>query len=106
MIGRPRFTRALSIGSPREFLNAEKEDQKLAEACKRLIKNCIVCWNYLYLSQRFAAIDDPAKREEFIQALRHGSAASWCHVNLLGKDDFSDERLKDSVGIKPPKLID
>ena len=101
-----RFTRAVSVGSPREFLNAEKEDQKLAEACKRLIKNCIVCWNYLYLSQQFAAIDDPAKREEFIQALRHGSAASWRHVNLLGEYDFSDERLKDSVGIKPPKLID
>ena len=58
-----RFTRAVSVGSPREFLNAETEDQKLAEACKRLIKNCIVCWNYLYLSQQFAAIDDPAKRE-------------------------------------------
>ncbi len=101
-----RFTRAVSVGSPREFLNAEKEDQKLAEACKRLIKNCIVCWNYLYLSQQFAAIDDPAKREEFVQALRHGSAASWRHVNLLGEYDFSDERLKDSVGIKPPKLID
>lgn len=101
-----RFTRAVSVGSPREFLNAEKEDQKLAEACKRLINNCIVCWNYLYLSQQFAAIDDPAKREEFVQALRHGSAASWRHVNLLGEYDFSDARLKDSVGIKPPKLID
>jgi len=27
-------------------------------------------------------------------------------VNLLGEYDFSEERLKDSVGIKPPKLID
>jgi hypothetical protein len=47
---------------PTEFLNAEKEDQKLAEACKHLIKNCIVCRNYLYLSQQFAANDNPAKR--------------------------------------------
>jgi hypothetical protein len=54
----------------------------------------------------FAAIDDPAKRAEFSQALRHGSAASWHHVNLMGEYDFSDTRLKDSVGIKPPKLID
>ena len=44
------FTRAVSVGNPREFLQAEKEDQEMAEACKRLIKNCIVCWNYLYLS--------------------------------------------------------
>ena len=47
-----RFTRAVSVGNPREFLQAEKEDQEMAEACKRLIKNCIICWNYLYLSQK------------------------------------------------------
>ena len=32
------FTRAVSVGNPREFLQAEKEDQEMAEACKRLIK--------------------------------------------------------------------
>jgi len=37
-----RFTRAVSVGNPREFLQAEKEDQEMAEACKRLIKNCII----------------------------------------------------------------
>jgi hypothetical protein len=45
-----RFTRAVSVGNPREFLQAEKQEQEMAEACKRLIKNCIICWNYLYLS--------------------------------------------------------
>jgi hypothetical protein len=42
-----RFTRAVSVGNPRVFLQAEKEDQEMAEAYKRLIKNCIICWNYL-----------------------------------------------------------
>jgi len=37
-----RFTRAVSVGNPREFLQAEKEEQEMAEACKRLIKNCII----------------------------------------------------------------
>ena len=59
-------SRAVSIGNPREFLQAEKEDQEMAEACKRLIKNCIICWNYLYLSQKLAQIDDLAKREELL----------------------------------------
>jgi hypothetical protein len=49
--------------NPREFLQAEKEDQEMAEACKRLIKNCIICWNYLYLSQKLAEIDDPANMQ-------------------------------------------
>ena len=101
-----RFTRAVSVGNRREFLQAEKEDQQMAEACKRLIKNCIICWNYLYLSQKFADIDDPLKREEFLKAVAHGSAAAWAHVNLLGEYDLSEEKFKDSVGIKPPKLTD
>jgi hypothetical protein len=37
-----RFTRAVSVGNPYEFLQAEKEDQEMAEAFKRLIMNCII----------------------------------------------------------------
>src|SRR3981081_337980 len=32
---------------------------------------------------------------------RRGSVVSWQHINLLGEYDFSDEKLQDSVGIKP-----
>ena len=72
-----RFTRAVSVGNPREFLQAEKEDQEMAEACKRLIKNCIICWNYLYLSQKLEEIEDTASREAFLDAVAHGSAVAW-----------------------------
>ena len=41
-----RFTCAVSVDSPQEFLQADKEDQEMAEAYKRLIKNSIICWNY------------------------------------------------------------
>jgi TnpA family transposase len=99
-----RFTRAVSVGNPREFLQAEKEDQEMAEACKRLIKNCIICWNYLYLSQKLEEIEDAASRQVFLDAVAHGSVISWQHINLLGEYDFSDEKLRDSVGIRPPKL--
>ncbi|MBA3442728.1 MAG: Tn3 family transposase [Pyrinomonadaceae bacterium] len=101
-----RFTRAVSVGNPREFLQAEKQEQELAEACKRLIKNCIICWNYLYLSQKLADLPDPASREALLAALTHGSAVAWQHLNLLGEYDFSEERLQDTVGIKLPKFTD
>jgi TnpA family transposase len=100
-----RFTRAVSVGNPREFLQAEKEDQELEEACKRLIKNCITCWNYLYLSQKLEEIKDTASREALLDAVAHGSAVAWRHLNLLGEYDFSDEKLRDSVGIRLPKLV-
>ena len=99
-----RFTRAVSVGNPREFLQAEKEDQEMAEACKRLIKNCIIGWNYLYLSQKLEEIEDAATRQVFLDAVAHGSVISWQHINLLGEYDFSDEKLQDNVGIRPPKL--
>ena len=66
-----RFTRAVSVGNPQEFLQAEKEDQEMAEACKRLIKNCIICWNYLYLSQKLEEITDTESREALLDAVAH-----------------------------------
>ena len=99
-----RFTRAVSVGNPREFLQAEKEDQEMAEACKRLIKNCIICWNYLYLSQKLEEIEDAASRQVFLDAVVHGSVISWRHFNLLGEYVFRDDQLRDSGGIRPPKL--
>jgi TnpA family transposase len=99
-----RFTRAVSVGNPREFLQAVKEDQEMAEACKRLIKNCIICSNYLYLSQKLEEIKDTASREALLDAVAHGSAVAWRHLNLLGEYDFSEEKLRGSVGIRLPKL--
>ena len=78
----------------------------LAGACKLLIKNCIICWNYLYLSQKLEEIKETASREAFLDAVAHGSAVAWQPLNLLGEYDFSDEKLRDSIGIRPPKLVD
>ena len=100
-----RVTRAVSIGNPREFIQAEKQEQEVAEGCKRLIKNSITCWNYLYLSQKLGETALPEKRETMLQASASGSVVSWQHINLLGEYDFSDERLQDSFGIKLPKLM-
>jgi hypothetical protein len=58
------------------------------------------------LTQKLAEIKDPVKREEFPQAVAHGSAAAWGHVNLLGEYDLSEERQRDSIGIQLPKLTD
>ena len=52
--GSNKFSKAVSFGHSHEFIQGEKEDQEIAEACRRLIKNVIVCWNYLYLSRVMA----------------------------------------------------
>jgi len=98
-----KFSRAVAIGNPREFKQTEKEEQEIAETCNRLIKNCIICWNYLYLSQKLEHADRQS-REILLNAISSHSVISWAHINLFGEYDFSDEKLQDSVGIKPQKL--
>jgi TnpA family transposase len=99
-----RFTRDVAVGSPREFLHAEKEDQEIAETCNRLIKNSIFCWNYLYLEHKLATLHDAEHRRQLMTAVASHSMLAWGHVNLLGEYDFSDEKLRCSFGLRSSRL--
>ena len=74
------FTNAISLGNSREIIQPEKQEQEIAEGCKRLIKNAIICWNYLYLSQKLEEMNDPKKRDALLQAVVNGSVISWQHT--------------------------
>lgn len=100
--GSNKFSKAVSFGHNHEFIQSEKEDQEIAEACRRLIKNAIVCWNYLYLSRAVDIEKDEARKAELIEAIRNGSMSTYGHFNLHGEFDFSDERMVDSVGLTVP----
>lgn len=62
----------------------------MAESCNPVIKNAIICWNYLYLEMRLRRAD-PATRAERMTAIKTHSPQAWAHVNMLGEYDFSDE---------------
>jgi hypothetical protein len=47
---------------------------------------------------------DPEQKAKLLAAIASHSIVSWAHTNLLGEYDFSDEKLKDSVGIQLPKI--
>lgn len=100
-----KFSKAVSFGNNPAFTQGEKEDQEVAEGCRRLIKNAAVCWNYLYLSRELATGKDETRKAELLDAIRHGSALTWKHFNLHGEFDFSDERMVDSVGLAIPKKL-
>ncbi|MCA0254165.1 MAG: transposase [Proteobacteria bacterium] len=84
------FTRAIAVGNPREFRHGDKEKQEIAENCNRLIKNAIICWNYLYLSQKLERTDNSEQKDKLLSAISSHSPMSWAHTNLLGEYDFSD----------------
>ncbi|MDB4526744.1 transposase, partial [bacterium] len=98
-----RFSREVSVGNGREILQSDRQEQEVAQSCKRLVKNAIVCWNYLYLTQKIAEESDPERKEGMLRSVAAGSVVSWRHINLLGEYDFSEEKLRDSFGIKPPE---
>ncbi len=52
------------------------------------------------------SMSDPGRRTAMLQSVAAGSVVSWRHINLLGEYDFSEEKLRDSFGIKPPQILD
>lgn len=98
-----RFTRAVAVGNPREFTQAEKEEQEIAEACNRLIKNSIICWNYLYLAHQLEKAPDEETRENLRRTIAAHAPMAWAHINMLGEYDFSEDKLRDTLGILPLK---
>ena len=83
----------------------EKTEQEIAEGYNRLIRNAIICWNYLYLSQVLAQEAEEERRQALLAALKEGSIVIWHHLNLHGEYDFSEEKLQDSVGFELPKIL-
>ena len=63
-LGANRFTRAVAVGNPREFTQAEKEAQEIAEACNRLIKNCIIYWRRILWPQTRKKLPRPKQHEQ------------------------------------------
>ncbi len=99
------FTKAISFGGNHLLGFAEKEALDAADACRRLIKNSVLCWNYLYLSKQLAQAQ-PERQPSIMQSIKAGSPIAWRHINMHGEYDFSDEKLVDSIGLASPNLID
>ena len=115
-----KFSRAVSFGNNQEFLSGDLVEQEIAEGCRRLIKNAIICgvsfssqyrfsdenkWNCLYLTQKMAQAESEEKKQELLTSIRNGSPVTWQHINLHGEYDFSDEKLQDSVGLNPSEIL-
>lgn len=101
-----KFAKAVFYGSNQEFQQSTKEEQLIAEGCKRLIQNAIICWNYLYLSQILCNTEIEEQKQNLIQTIKNGSVVTWQHINMQGEYDFSEEVLKNSIEFKLPDLLE
>lgn len=84
-----KFAKAISFDNNHEMLYSSKEEQDIAVNCQRLIQNCIVLWNELFLSQKLMATDDLIVRAQILEILSNGSTQVWDYINFSGEYDFS-----------------
>lgn len=99
-----QFARAVFYASSGEMQYASKEEQQRTDACKRLIQNAIICWNYLYLTNQVVKTPEPS-RNLLVDLIGRSSPVSWQHVNLQGEFDFSEEALRDQVEFDLTELL-
>lgn len=92
-----KFSRAVFFANGGEFKNGVKEEQEIMVACKTLIQNAIVLWNYLYLSQLLANNSDIEERKNMLAAMLRGSVVAWHHINMQGEYDFTKHAANDSM---------
>lgn len=84
-----KFSNAVFFANDSEFKQGTREEQEIATACKILIQNAVVLWNYLYLSQMLANCIDEYERNDMVNMIKGGSMMTWRHINLHGKYDFN-----------------
>ncbi len=101
-----KLAKAVFYGNNQEFTQATKEEQLIAEGCKRLIENAIICWNYLYLSEKLAAIQTVEEQKKLIARIKQGSIITWQHINLHGEFDFSEENMSNITQFHLPKILE
>ena len=94
-----RFSDVVRFANNGESIFPTRQEQLVAESCTRLIKNAIICWNYLYLTNQIQKAPSEQRKKEIIQAVKAGSVMAWQHIYFHGLYDFSDEKLTDSFDL-------
>ncbi len=99
-----KFSKAIFFDNSGEFHEGTKEEQEIATACKVLIQNAIILWNYLSLSEIIINTKGKEERAEIIESIMQGSVLSWRSINFYGQYSFkniaANEPRFDLEGIK------
>lgn len=67
----------------------------------RLIRNCNICWNYLYLSHQLEEAPDAEASEALLSMTAAQAPKDWAKVNMRREYYFSEDKLKDALGVPP-----
>lgn len=85
-----KLGRKVMFGRNGKFQVGLQEDIQRVASCNTLLRNMIILWNYLFLSDHCLKIQDKAERKQLIDTIASGSVIAWAHVNFLGTYDFDE----------------
>lgn len=83
-----KLSGAVFFGRKGKLMVGTQPEIQKAMAAKTLLKNAIIAWNYLYLSDYCCQLKDKDQRQEVIDSIATGSVIAWSHVNMHGVYDF------------------
>lgn len=99
-----KFSKAVVIENNQEFIQGTKEEQEIAEGCRRLIKTALICWNYLYLTEKVQREKDETQKQLLLDTIQNSSVVAWKHFNFHGEYDFSKQTVNNSDFSHIPKI--
>ena len=99
-----QLSEELNLGHDGLIRFATKEELLIMARSKQLLINSIVCYNYLYQTQKIIEAN-PEERKDIQRALSNSAAFAYGHVNFQGEYDFSDEVLVDILEIDMKKAM-
>lgn len=94
-----RFSNAVFFANGGEMIFLTRGEQQIANACKNLIKNAIIFWNYLYLTRQVQQAKTDTQKQELLKAIQLKTANAWGHIYFTGTYDFSEENCADSFNL-------
>lgn len=83
-----RLSDAVFFGRNGQLQVGTADEMQRVMACKTLLKNAIILWNYLYLSDYLVGLENKAERKFVLESISKGSVIAWAHVNMHGSYDF------------------
>ncbi|MDC1346905.1 Tn3 family transposase [Glaciecola sp.] len=66
-----------------------QDEIQLVMASNTLLRNMIILWNYLFLSDYCLSLDSHDERANVIESISTGSVIAWAHINFMGIYEFN-----------------
>ena len=92
-----QFSKAVCFSNNSKLIFLHKNEQEISQAATRLIKNSIICWNYLYLEKCLDKVKTKQERSFLLEKILSGSAIAWKHIHFSGHYDFSESNMDNDL---------